>query len=212
MASAQKTCSPLRACALLVMGLWWAGMATAQIGCDPTSSRGEGPGPKSSACGVGSKHRMGATESRRYYGDPYYSRGRYSGYESSSSMSKAADILPYLGLRCAELNEAMRTAGARGVRYEVQSQLREEYRQKCSDEEDEARQRLSAERRASHEALVQARQSEQVQKQLSEQEQSRCNELQRILMAKRQRLQDMSEGEKGDLQRSESAFKERCRR
>lgn len=202
---------PLKACAWCVLGLWSAGMAWAQIGCDPGAARGEGPGPKSSACGVGSKHRMGTAENRRYWSDPSYSHGRYSSSEGAP-VAKAADILPYLPPRCAELNEAMRTAPARGVRYEVQNQLREEYRQKCGDDDEEARHRLSADRRASREAVAQARQAEQMQKQLGEQEQSRCNELQRILASKRQRVQDMSEGEKGDLQRSETAFKERCRR
>lgn len=212
MSSAQSIYGPLRACALWAVGLSWAVMASAQIGCDPASSRGDGPGTKSSACGVGSKHRMGSAEGRRYYGDPYSGYSRYSGSSYDTSASKAADILPYLSPRCAELNEAIRTAPARGVRHDGQNQLRDEYRQKCSDEDEEARRRVSAARSASREAMAQARQSEQVQKQLSEQEQARCTELLRILNNKRQRVQEMSEGEKGDLQRSEAAFKERCRR
>ncbi|MBI2733233.1 MAG: hypothetical protein HYX44_08015 [Aquabacterium sp.] len=201
----------IKACAWWMLAWCAAGMAWAQIGCDPGSTRTEGPGPRSSACGVGSKHRMGSVENRRYWGDPSYGHGRYSSSDSTP-VTKAADILPYLPARCAELNEAMRTAPARGVRADVQSQLRDEYRQKCGDEDEEARRRLSADRRASREAAAEARQAEQMQKQLNEQEQSRCHELQRILMSKRQRLPDMSEGEKGDLQRSEQAFKERCRR
>src|SRR5688500_17682887 len=49
----------------------------------------------------------------------------------SPSVGKAPEHLGYLSPQCASLNDAIRTAPARGLGHREQADLRNEYRQKC---------------------------------------------------------------------------------
>ncbi len=188
-----------------------AGIAHAQIGCVPSGVPQQGT--SSSACGVKSHSRLGhinGNGSRTYYGQGYYpGYGRSYG---SSRMEEASNLLPYLSPGCAQLKEAIRTGPARGVGSDVLNQLQKEYVAKCDEEDQQAYRRyrdaLSDRRSERHQAQEAVRQ----ERVLSAQEEARCNELLRILAGKRKRVAEMTEGEKGDLQRSEEAYQARCKR
>ncbi len=125
-------------------------------------------------------------------------------------VGKAPDHLAYLGAECATLSDAMRTAPARGLRGAAITDLHNEYRTKCAEEDSEARQRVSREQSDQRNARKSEQQAQKFQRELSVRERDQCHELLRILHGKRQRLAAMSEGEKTDLANSETAYRARC--
>lgn len=133
-----------------------------------------------------------------------------SSYSSTPGVGKAPDHLAYLGSECATLNDAIRTAPARGLRGTPLSDLHADYRTRCADEESEARQRLSRERSDQRSARKSEQALQKYQRELSVVERDQCHELLRILHAKRQRKPTMSEGEKADLDNLEVNFRARC--
>ena len=151
--------------------------------------------------GAGSKISVYGPESSRYT-PPSPSH--------SASIGKAPEHLGYLSPECATLNDAIRTAPARGVNYKVIGDLRTEYQAKCSEEDSEARQIVSKDR---SEKVVARRSEQAVRKADQEQtqrEREQCHELLRILHGKRQRLPQMNAGEKTDHERSEANYRDRC--
>lgn len=126
-------------------------------------------------------------------------------------LQKAPDHLRHLSAACAELNDAIRTAPARGVGRATQSELREEYQLKCQEDEEVARKRVSDDRREERDqrrAEIKSRQAEQ-SRAVAAREQ--CSEMLRILHEKRKRVDSMTPGERADHQRFESSYSERCK-
>ena len=124
---------------------------------------------------------------------------------------KTAEHVGYLSSACADIAEAIRTGPSRGVRGDVISGLHEEYRQKCSEDDAAARQRLSEDRRNERDAKRSVQTAAQQQQQQTRIASDQCNELLRILAAKRRQTATMSDGERADLQRSETSYVERCK-
>lgn len=126
-------------------------------------------------------------------------------------LKKAPDHLRHLSAACAELNDAIRTAPGRGVGRATQSDLREEYQNKCQDDDEAARKRAlddKRQQRDEREAEISSRQAEQA---LSARAREQCSELLRILSEKRKRLDAMTPGERADHQRFETSYTERCK-
>ncbi len=151
----------------------------------------------------------GAGSKISVYG-PETSRYTPPGPSHPASVGKAPEHLGYLSPECATLNDAIRTAPARGVNYKVIGDLRTEYQAKCSEDDSEARQIVSKERSEK----VMARRSEQAARKADQEqtqrEREQCHELLRILHGKRQRLPQMNAGEKTDHERSEANYRDRC--
>lgn len=74
-------------------------------------------------------------------------------------MEQAPEHHRFLSQRCAELNDAIRTAPTRGVGYATVSDLRREYEQKCSEDDQYARRQAGEARRKEREG-VQAQRNE----------------------------------------------------
>jgi hypothetical protein len=142
-------------------------------------------------------------------GGPQPQRPTYTS-DYHPSMAKAPEHLRYLSPECASLNDAIRTGPARGLRSAAMSDLHNEYRAKCAEEESEAYQKLSRERGDQRLARRQELAAQQAEQQRSVREREQCAELLRILQGKRQRLATMSAGEKADFEHSESAYHARC--
>jgi hypothetical protein len=117
----------------------------------------------------------------------------------------------YMSPQCAQLHDAIRTGPSRGLLYAAMWELRDEYRRKCTEDEQQALQRLYKERLARREARIAQQTAQQAERSRAELERSQCDEMLRILHGRRQRVATMSEGEKGDLQRFEQTYAERCR-
>lgn len=126
-------------------------------------------------------------------------------------LPKAAEHLAYLSGECASLNEAVRTAPSRGLRGQALTDLYATYRDKCSEEDTEARRRLYQQKsteRSERQAEQRAQQQAQAQVALGKEQ---CQEMLRILHGKRQRIDTLTDGEKRDLQLFESNYEGRCK-
>ncbi len=126
-------------------------------------------------------------------------------------LQKAPEHLRHLSAACAELNDAIRTAPARGVGRATQSELREEYERKCQEDEELARKRIGEERRQQRDEREAEISSRQTEKARSAAAREQCGELLRILHEKRKRLDAMTAGERADHQRFETSYAERCK-
>ncbi len=141
-----------------------------------------------------------------YYG-PVTSTPSYE--PKAAKMEQAPDTLKYLSPRCASLNDAIRTAPARGLKHDVIGEMNKEYRQQCSEDESEARSKMSRERREDKQLRAEANQAEQQDRERSAIQAQQCGESKRILFAKRART-DLTAGEKSNLQLFEDNYRSRC--
>ena len=128
------------------------------------------------------------------------------------SIGKAPDYLPYMSVECAQLNDAIRTGPARGLKFGPMSELHADYQRRCLDDEAGARKQLleaerqQRDRRLDRQAVVEAEKSRAA---LTGEQ---CFEMLRILHGKRQRTASMTDGEKSDLRRFEDNYQARCPR
>ena len=145
------------------------------------------------------------------YGNIQGQMPRSFDHGSTPSLAKAPDVLPYLNPECAQLNDAVRTGPARGLKGAAMSDLTADYRRRCSEDEQLAHQRMqqviSNER--DRRQQVQASQTAQVERAKLGGEQ--CHEMLRILAGKRQRAASMNPGEQHDLELFEASHKARCK-
>lgn len=123
---------------------------------------------------------------------------------------KPQEHLKYLSPACADIAEAIRTAPARGVRSDVVAGLSEEYREKCSLQDEEARRQhqqdvaaKNGQLRAERDTLAQQR--EQTQKQAAQ-----CNGMREVIALKRSREATLNETEVAALRALESSYNGRC--
>ena len=127
------------------------------------------------------------------------------------SLAKAPDILPYLSLECAQMNDAVRTGPTRGLKSAAMSELVTNYRLRCAEDEQQAYQKMNQARNdeRNQRKLAQSAQSaEQARAKLSVEQ---CSEMLRILSGKRQRSASMTPGEQHDLELFEANYKARCK-
>lgn len=121
------------------------------------------------------------------------------------------ELLPYMSPRCAQLYEAQLNRYKRRMSATVAAGVSDEFQSKCLDSVAEARRSL-------FQAKIDKRNTTQDQnlaaKRSAEQDQStreQCGELHRILVAKRKRLDSMTDGEKADHARVEGNFSANCK-
>ena len=137
---------------------------------------------------------------------------RQTGSSSMTSpANKAPEHLQYQSPLCSELSEGIRNGPGRGLGRAAQSELRESYRERCSEDEYRARRRLGEERGRKRQARDNeelAARAEQAREKLSREQ---CDEMYRIIHGKRQRVAAMTPGERGDFERFEANWKARCR-
>ena len=128
---------------------------------------------------------------------------------ASAASAQTQSSLPYLSARCASLNDAIRTAPTRGLKYDTINQMNKEYYRECAEEENEANARLSQERRDKRQQVNQDKTNANLDKERASQREQQCAESRRILQTKRART-DLNEGEKNELRRFEENFRSRC--
>lgn len=154
-------------------------------------------------CATGNASPMG------YYGpaqNPRYERRP----APLPSAAKAPDHLKYLGAECASISEAIRTGPSRGVRGDVIGALHEEYREKCSAEDSDARRQLGDERRQQMQERVAQREAAQSQRQEAEARSAQCLGMRDVLTLKRKRAGELNATELAALRDLERSFNERC--
>lgn len=124
-------------------------------------------------------------------------------------VGQAPAHLKYLSPRCASLNDAIRTAPARGLKYDTIGQMRNEYSRECSESENEASAQMSQERGEKKQQTNEVKKAEKLDKERASLREQQCGESKRILYSKRART-DLTEGEKAELRRFEENYHSRC--
>ena len=123
--------------------------------------------------------------------------------------SPSPDYLQYKSPRCSSMNDAIRTSGVRGLSYQASAELQRNYQRECADDESEARSRQYKERGDVRKAEKDAKQSAQTMQQQTQMAQQQCDESKRIIASKKRRT-NLTEGERGELQRFEENIRARC--
>lgn len=123
---------------------------------------------------------------------------------------KAQEHLKYLPSGCASIVEAIRTAPARGVRGDVVRALHDEYNQKCSLEEQEARNLLRQEKADKQQVKVAERDGVMRERQQSRVLADQCASMKEVVALKRKRESTLNPMEVGALRDLESAYNARC--
>lgn len=137
---------------------------------------------------------------------------RRSGSSSeSASVYKAGEHLQYQSPLCSEMSEGIRNGPARGLGQTAQRELRESYRSLCAEDESNAQKRLSEEKGRQREAREREEKTAKAEQDRHKLSREQCDEMYRIVSVKRKRLESMSSGERGDFERFEANWKERCR-
>lgn len=126
-------------------------------------------------------------------------------------LGRAPDHLGRLSPACAQLNDAIRTAPARGVGTGVQRDLQAEYQKKCGEEDRQARKEVADAQAAESQARRANRDARDAARSESQRQHDQCQEMLRILHGKRQRMAAMTPGERADFERFESNYATRCR-
>lgn len=133
-----------------------------------------------------------------------------SGYQPRPpSIGEAPAQLKYMSPRCSALNDALRTASARGLNYETVAKMRKDYQAGCAEDEREAHGRLSEEMRDKSLQKREAKMAEARERERTAVQIEQCGESKRILRNKRART-DLNDGEKAELERFEANFRARC--
>lgn len=141
------------------------------------------------------------------YHGPVNTQPRYE--PQTPRVTEAPSTLRYLSPRCASLSDAIRTAPARGLKYDTIRQLQQEYSRECSEDESEARSRLSQERRDQKQQQKEAMALTKAEQERASIRAQQCGESKRILFSKRART-DLTDGEKAELKRFEENYLARC--
>lgn len=132
------------------------------------------------------------------------------GQNYTPTLDRAPEFLPYLSPECAQLNDAIRTGPARGLKSGAMSELHLDYRQRCVEDEQQARQRLSQVKNEQRDGRRQAQAQVSGEKARATLTSEQCYETLRILAARRKRADTMSPGERSDLDLFEANYKARC--
>lgn len=137
------------------------------------------------------------------------SSSSYSSY--TPPLKRAPEHQAYLSPRCADLNDAVRTAPSRGVKGQALIDLQDTYRRDCADDEQAAYQQLYRARNEQRESRKAQQMAEQAARDEQRMHREQCEEMGRILLGRRQKIDQLNEGQKADLQRFQDSYAQRCR-
>ncbi len=135
-------------------------------------------------------------------------------YRSENSRIQAAgEELQYLSSECSRLSEGIRTAPARGLKYDVIQASQKEFTEKCSDELSAARQQVYASKRDKKSNALEEKKSSQMKVVMNKEEEARkyrqCAEIRNALNNRKAKT-NMTEGEKNDILAFEQRYRDRC--
>jgi hypothetical protein len=202
---------------LLLLASAWTGQASAQTyQCAGPSGMYVSSRPCPDAPPARPAGGAEAAKPKLYYGpaeeQPQQQPSRY--YQPPvPTVSEAPSHLRYMSASCATMNDALRTAQSKGLKYETIQGMQNDYRKQCSEEEMNAMNKMSRDRydagREKRIANVEAQVSQVEEQGRNALKQQQCIEGRRILANKKART-DLTAGEKSDLVRFEENFRTRC--
>ena len=123
---------------------------------------------------------------------------------------RAQEHVKYLGSGCASISEAIRTGPSRGVRGDVIQGLHEEYRQKCSMEEQDARAQVQRDNGLQRQTQVAQREGSLSERQQAKERADRCNGMRDVISLKRKREGELNAKEVDALRTLEKTYNEVC--
>jgi hypothetical protein len=123
---------------------------------------------------------------------------------------KAQDHVKYLSADCASISEAIRTGPARGVRGDVIQGLHEEYRQKCSLEDQEAHARAQQDHSREQQLKLSQRDGLAREREQARLQSDQCGAMRDVIALKRQREKALNPKEVDALRDLERSFNQRC--
>ena len=123
---------------------------------------------------------------------------------------QAQGHVKYLSPACADISEAIRTAPARGVRGDVVTGLHEEYREKCSLEDQDARRQLRQDEQMQQSEKVAQRDSIANERAQAQQRADQCAGMRDVIALKRSREKQLNETEVAALRSLEGNYNSRC--
>jgi hypothetical protein len=123
---------------------------------------------------------------------------------------RVQDHVKYLGSACASISEAIRTGPTRGVRSDVLRGLQEEYAQKCSVEDQDARRQAQQDKSREFQAKVAERDGVARERQQVKARLEYCDGMRDVIALKRKREATLNTAEVEALRNLEKAYNERC--
>lgn len=135
---------------------------------------------------------------------------RYADRHTPSAIPRAQEHVKHLSPACASISEAIRTGPARGVRGDVVRGLHEEYRQKCSMEDQDARAQVHQEMNDQRQTQVAQREMSVAEKQQAKERAERCGGMRDVIALKRKREAELNAKEVGALRSLEKTYNEVC--
>lgn len=144
------------------------------------------------------------------YGDGSRQAALPPGSSYTPRPGKPQEHVKYLSAECSDIAEAIRTAPARGVRGDVVSGLREEYQQKCTLQDEEARRQQHQDERDRSNRLRSERETLALQRDASRRQAEQCNGMRDVIALKRSREKSLNETEVAALRALESSYNGRC--
>ena len=125
-------------------------------------------------------------------------------------VAKAQDHLKYLRPECVSISEAIRTGPARGVRSDVVQSLHEEYRRKCSFDDQEARKQVIDDNKMEWQSRIAQRDVNKAARQQAAANSDHCFAMRDAVSSKRKRHEQLDPQETMALRDLERAYNERC--
>jgi hypothetical protein len=123
---------------------------------------------------------------------------------------RAQDYVKYLGSACASISEAIRTGPTRGVRGDVIRGLQEEYSQKCSVEDQDARRHAQQDKAQDLQGKLAERDNGVRERQQVKARLDYCNGMKDVIGLKRKRESSLNPTEVEALRNLEKAYNIRC--
>jgi hypothetical protein len=123
---------------------------------------------------------------------------------------RVQDHVKYLGSACASISEAIRTGPTRGVRSDVIRGLQEEYSQKCSVEDQDARRQAQQDKSRELQGKLAERDNALRERQQVKARLDHCDGMRDVIGLKRKREAELNPAEVEALRNLEKAYNARC--
>lgn len=152
-----------------------------------------------------------ADQSLRYYGPaPEPGTGRQAAPYYGGELSRPVPHIEFLSPACQRLSEAMRTAPARGLRYDVISSLRREWSETCREDDSIARQRYMEKVGEKRSAERAARDASEAAAAAQRMETGRCQSMYGLMRERRARFDSINAAEQQEFKAFEANIRSRC--
>ncbi|UXH78856.1 hypothetical protein [Roseateles amylovorans] len=139
------------------------------------------------------------------YGSSSYGSSSYSG-----SVRKPPEYAQYLTSACAQLEEAIRTAPARGVRGDTLQGLNEEFRTRCNEDVQEAQRKFYQKRREQSQQRDDQRQQLAAAQAEQRRQDEHCANMRAVIADKRAAMASLDARQKELLQQMQENYNLRC--